>query len=79
LLELDAILGSACALFPGGQVPADRTEVDRLLATWGTDRLAEIAQLDRRLWRLNVYPRLIAYLREHENEVLRPERGLGAG
>jgi hypothetical protein len=79
LVELDSILGSACALFPGGEVPADRKEVDRLLETWGTDRLAEVDQLDRKLWKLNVYPRLLAYLREHESDVLRPERGLDAG
>jgi hypothetical protein len=77
LVELDAILGSACALFPDGQVPADRNEVDRLLETWGSDLLGEVDRLDRQAWKLNVCPRLLAYLREHESEVLRPERGLG--
>lgn len=72
LVELDAILASACALFPGGEIPADRADVDRLVAAWGEDRLAEIHRLDRQSWQLDAYPRLLAYLREHESEVLRP-------
>ena len=76
LVELDAILGRACALFPDGEVPAGRADVDRLLEAWGEDRLAEIDRLDRRVSPLDAYPRLLTYLREHENDVLRPERGL---
>jgi hypothetical protein len=79
LVDLDSILGSACALFPSGHVPADRKEVDRLLASSGTGPLAELDQLDRKLWKLNVYPRLLAYLREHESDVLRPERSIDEG
>jgi hypothetical protein len=77
LPELDEILRNACALFPGGQVPADRAEVDRRLGTWGKERLAEVNRLDRRTSQVRVYPRLLEYLREHEGNVLRPERGLG--
>jgi hypothetical protein len=76
LVELEAILGRGCALFPDGQVPVDRPEVDRLLESWSTARRAELASLDRRVWQLDAYPRLLAYLREHEGELLRPERGL---
>ena len=76
LVELEAILGCACALFPDGKVPAGPAEVDRLLKAWGEDRLAEIDRLDRRVSPLDAYPRLLTYLREHEGEVLRPERGV---
>lgn len=76
LPELDEILQSACAMFPGSHVPSDRAEVDRLLDTWGKDCLAEVDRLDRRAWREKPYPRLLAYLREREADVLRPERGL---
>ena len=76
IVELDAILGRACTLFPDGQVPAGRADVDRLLRAWGDDRLAEIDRLDHRVSRLDPYPRLLTHLREHEREVLRPERGL---
>jgi Domain of unknown function (DUF4375) len=83
LVELDAILGRACALFPDGEVPAGRADVDRILEAWGEDRLAEIDRLDRGVSRLDAYPRLLTYIREHESEVLRPERRLddprGAG
>ena len=76
LVELDIVLGDAFAVFPNGQPPADRAEVDRLPDSWGDDRAAEFARLDRRVWRLDPYPALIAYLRSHEQEVLRSERGL---
>lgn len=76
LVELDAILGRACALFPEGEFPAGRADVDRLLEVWGEDRLAEIDRLDRRVSPLDAYARLLTYLRGHESEVLRPERGL---
>jgi hypothetical protein len=77
LVELDGILAEACALFPDGKPPADRDEVDELLDSWGDDRHAAMDRLDRQTWAQKVYPRLLDYLREHENEVLRPERGLG--
>ncbi len=69
LVELRAILGSACALFPGGKVPGDRAEVDRLLEAWGEDLLAAIVRLDRRVGQQDAYPRLLIYLQEHESEV----------
>jgi hypothetical protein len=75
--ELDDILASACALFPDGHVPADLGEVDLLLGAWSEDRLTQMHRLDRRVWHVDVDPRLLAYLREHEHDVLRPERGLG--
>jgi hypothetical protein len=77
LPELDEVLRSACALFPGGRVPADRVEVDRLLDAWSKGDLAEVNRLDRRVWRVEPYARLLGYLREHEGDLLRPERGLG--
>jgi hypothetical protein len=76
LMEVEAVLGEACAFFPRGQVPADHGEVERLLDTWTSNRLAETGRLDRKVSELDAYPRLLAYLREHASDVLRPERGL---
>jgi hypothetical protein len=77
LAELEATLRSACALFPGDKVPADRAEVDLLLDARGPDRVAEMDRLDRSAWRVDAYPPLLTYLRQRERDVLRPERGLG--
>jgi hypothetical protein len=77
LVELAVVLGKACAVFPDRQVPTDRAAVDRLQEQWGEEQLGEFGRLDRLTWRLDPCPRLIAYLREHEGELLRPERGLG--
>jgi hypothetical protein len=77
LVDLDTILGEAVALFPSGRVPADREEVDRLWDSWDERQLKKFGALDARAWRQpDPYPRLLAYLREHQNQVLRPERGL---
>jgi hypothetical protein len=77
LVELDTILGEAVALFPNGRVPADRDEVDRLWDSWDRRQLKKFGALDARSWRQpDPYPRLLAYLREHQDQVLRPERGL---
>ena len=77
LVELGVTLDAACALFPGGQVPTDRADVDRLFDAWDDERFANFGPLDERVWKSPVYVRLLEYLREHESEVLRPERGLG--
>ncbi|MGH7297479.1 MAG: DMP19 family protein [Polyangiaceae bacterium] len=77
LVQLETLLARAGALFPGQRVPAERAEVDRFLRTWGSDRHAQLDRLDRQVSKVNVYPRLVAYLLEHEDEVLRAERGLG--
>jgi len=77
LVELDTILGEAVALFPGGRVPADREEVDRLWESWDERQLGKFGDLDARAWRQpDVDRRLLDYLRQHQTEVLRPERGL---
>jgi hypothetical protein len=78
LVELERILESACALFPGGEVPASHSTVDRILGAWGAGRLAKIGRLDQRAWQSDERPRLLEYLRENESEVLRAERGLDA-
>jgi hypothetical protein len=78
LAPLEVLLEAAFAVFPEGEVPADCAEVDRILEVCGEDRLAELERLDREVSRFDPYPRLLAYLRENERDVLRPERGLGA-
>lgn len=76
LAEHEAILERAVAIFPGGEVPADRAAVDRLLSALTEDRLALFDPLDRQIWSLHPDARLLAYMREHESDLLRPERGL---
>ena len=77
LEELAGILARACALFPGGEVPLDRDEVERQMDRWGLRQEWASARLDRAAWRsLDYHDALLAYLRAHESEILRPERGL---
>ena len=67
-------------MFPQSVVPLSGTEVEALLASWeGRDpekRLQRLASLDQRVWAVDVYPRLLAHLRKHHWDLLRPERGL---
>jgi len=78
LLELEAIVENAVAFFPRSDVPGDRAAVDRLLGALTEDQLARLDRLDKETSRLDPYPRLLAYMREHEDDLLRPERGLVA-
>jgi len=75
LVEHLGILERAVALFPGGEVPADRAVVEHLLDA-STEVQRALDPLDRQLWMLHPDARLLAYMREHENLLLRPERGL---
>lgn len=75
LFELEAVIENAVAIVPASEVPADRAAVDRLLGTFTEDQLARLDRLDKETWRLDPYPRLLAYMREHKDELLRPERG----
>jgi hypothetical protein len=76
LVELEAVIENAVAIVPGREVPADRAAVDRLLGALTEDQLARLERLDKETWRLDPYPRLLAYMRQHEDDLLRPERGL---
>lgn len=70
------ILRAACEGFPAQTVPASRTEVDDVLEREEGLR-ALLSELDRELWVVpGIEESLLAYLREHEGDILRPERGL---
>ena len=76
LIELRTVLESAIAIFPDGSVPTERSEVDRLIDALTEDRLEAFDRLDKQAWNLDVYPRLLEFMREHESDLPRPERGL---
>lgn len=81
LREIARAFGEACCLWPGQAVATfenaaelDRAMQDRVLAGWA-GRATEV--LDAIVWRANdVDARLLGYLRDHEDDILRPERGL---
>jgi hypothetical protein len=76
LVALEAVVENAVTIFPGSAVPADRAAVDRLLGALTDDARARLDRLDKGTWRLDPYPRLLAYMRVHEDDLLRAERGL---
>lgn len=78
--DLADILDDAIRLFPGGTVPADRDAIDAFYATCAErGQHARAESLDQAVYAIDdADDRALAYLREHEEEVLRPERGLPA-
>jgi Domain of unknown function (DUF4375) len=76
LAELETILESAAAIFPGAEIPVDRAAVEQLLRAMTEDELELLGRLDQQAWSLAPDARLLEYMREHEGDLLRPERGL---
>ena len=76
--DLADILDAAILLFPGGVVPADPDAIDAFYATAAEKgHGARLDALDQAVYAIDdADDRALAYLREHEEEVLRPERGL---
>jgi hypothetical protein len=70
------ILLRAIAVFPNSEVPRTRTERQALVAQMTKDSLALWGRLDRELYAIDgeYWGRLLEYLKDHEEEVLRPER-----
>lgn len=73
--------GEACCLWPGQAIATfdNAAELDRAMQDRSSagfpGRATEV--LDQAVWRSNdVEPALLAFLRAHEDELLRPERGL---
>lgn len=60
---MDAILGAVQKLLPSRWSEADVTRIG-----------AAFAPLDAAVWAVDRYPALHRYLREHESEILGPER-----
>jgi Domain of unknown function (DUF4375) len=77
LIELSELLQRAVAVFPDGVVPAEHDDVERVVDSWDEAVMARLEELDRLVWNVrDVDERLIEYLRRHERDVLRPERGI---
>ena len=69
-------LERACRVFPGGTLPWEPEEVERALDGFSNEQMETLQSLDKELWAIrDVDQRLLAYLRLHEDEVLRAERG----
>lgn len=71
-----AALTSACAVFPGGVVPADDDVRDRLTERFTGAQRRLLSDLDSTVYRSteNVDSKCLAYLRLHKDEILLPER-----
>jgi hypothetical protein len=77
--DLRGCLERACRIFPDETVPPEPTEVERTIDNLTDEQLDMLQSLDREVWSISsVTERLLIYLRQHEDEVLRRERGLDA-
>jgi hypothetical protein len=75
--SLRECLAAACAVFPGGVVPADQLGVEHVLGQFSENQLERLDALDQTVYSIrDVDGLLLAYLRRHEGELLRRERGL---
>jgi Domain of unknown function (DUF4375) len=72
--SLEDILRRAIEVFPGGQVPPDGDERERLIERFPRTALATWDHLSRELYELGGYDEdVLAYLRGNEALLLRPE------
>ena len=76
LAEHNAILRAAIAVFPGGSVPDTPEDTEAAMIALSDSDEHALAQLDERLFRLSrvVDEALLAYLREHQHDILVAER-----
>lgn len=78
--DLQGCLERACQVFTNGKVPRDFEEVERVIDSFSDEQLNRLHSLDQEVWSMrDIDERLLAYLRLHEDEVLRRERGLNDG
>ena len=70
------ILLRAIALFPNAEVPRNPTEREALVTHMTKDNLMLWGRLDREFYAIDggYWGRLLEYLQEHAEEILRPER-----
>ena len=70
------IFSQACAVFPSGEVPTDDTTRETLIELLPESVWQEWGRLDRELYVVDsaYWPQLLSYLREHETQILQPER-----
>jgi Domain of unknown function (DUF4375) len=78
--DLQDCLERACQVFTNGTVPWDFEEVERAIDSFSDEQLNRLHSLDKEVWSMrDIDERLLAYLRLHEGEILRQERGLTDG
>lgn len=70
------IFGRACSVFPAGHIPGDDAAREAIIQRLPENTLQQWAALDRELYAADrdYWPRLLNYLREHELQILQPER-----
>jgi hypothetical protein len=70
------IFNRACSLFPSGHVPADDTARETSIQQLPESAIQQWAMLDRELYAIDSasWPQLLSYLREHDAQILQPER-----
>ena len=77
LRDLSRAFAEACCLLPGDVVGSTPAELDRAMAARVGQGAEGIAAIDERVWRAaGVEATLLQRLRGHEDDLLRPERGL---
>jgi hypothetical protein len=78
--DLQGCLERACQVFTNGTVPRDFEEVERAIDGFSDEQLNRLHSMDQEVWSMqDIDERLLAYLRLHEDEILRRERGLTDG
>lgn len=70
------IFSRACSAFPSGHVPTDDAARDACIQRVPESAVQLWATLDRELYAIDraYWPQLLAYLREHDAQILQPER-----
>jgi hypothetical protein len=77
LTTLHECLVAACLMFENGVVPADEAGIERAIDRFTEDQYEQLGALDHRAWAVrDADDILLGYLRKHQDDVLRAERGL---
>src|SRR5262245_25986903 len=62
---------------PDGVVPAGQADVQTAIDRFSGQQLDRLDALDKKVWSIrDVYEAILTYLRRHESDLLRRERGL---
>ena len=78
LSEIHALFQQACAVFPDAKVPATQDTREELIQQMSNDKWQVWGQLDRQLYASDqdAWNVMLAYIRENQDQILRPERGM---
>jgi hypothetical protein len=75
--DLYACLSDACRVFRDGLVPKDRAGVKEAVDGFTPEHFSRLDGLDSKVWSIrNLDDSMLRYLRLHEGDILRRERGL---